>query len=235
MSAAFALLVATAALLRPPPAEPDYGEIIVNGSRLPLQPIEEPIAYFRRHCFDPLRRSKQPAPPPETGSNWELLPDAERRLMRIDDPAIPAFRLSDPERRHVLILKVEQPAREAGLQEHRCTLVVVGGDRHEDLADGMAALFRGPGSDRHVGHPEGAPRLSGWRQRVWTSTPARGSSAWQAYRGRRQGGGFVVVASPSYYDRLDYVLGDLKRSEGRAPPVSILSVSLTTRGSRPRR
>jgi hypothetical protein len=71
--------------------------------------------------------------------------------------------------------------------------------------------------------------LPGWRQRAWTATPQRGSTAWQSYRGRRSGG-WVRVASPAYYDRLDYVLGDLKVSESRSPPVSILTLSYTTRG-----
>jgi hypothetical protein len=71
-----AIVLVAAALLQPPAAEPDYGEIVVTGSRRPLQPLEEPIAYFRRHCFEPLRRHKQAAMPPEAGSDWELLPDA---------------------------------------------------------------------------------------------------------------------------------------------------------------
>jgi hypothetical protein len=227
MSLPATILIAVAGLLSPPPAEPDYGEIVVTGSRRPLQPLEEPIAYFRRHCFEPLRRARRAAPPPETGSNWELLPDAERRRLRIDDPATPAFWLHDPERRQVLILKFEQPERADRLQERKCTMVVIGGSGHGALGGGMARLFRGPGTDRHVGHPDGMARLAGWRQRVWTATPVRGSTAWQAPRNS-----WVVVASPSYYDRLDFVIGDLRSSEGRTPPVSILTLSFTTRGDR---
>jgi hypothetical protein len=41
-----------------------------------------------------------------------------------------------------LILKLERPARDDGLHESRCTMLVVGGGSHDPLARGMAALFR---------------------------------------------------------------------------------------------
>jgi hypothetical protein len=222
--------------LSQPPAEvpePDYDAIVVTGSRVPLAPLLEPIEYFAQHCYEPHRRTKQPAPPPESGSDWGVVPDSARAHLRTLGPDGQAYWMRDEERGHTLILTFERPPRRDNVQESRCSLVVIGGTSHDGFATGMGRLFRGSGTDRHLGHPDGNPRLTGWRQLAWTAIPRRGSSAWEQYRGSRRGGGWVMVSdSGLFYDNADFVLGDLKTSEGRTPRISILSLSFSTRGYR---
>jgi hypothetical protein len=99
----------------------------------------------------------------------------------------------------------------------------------------MQRLFKGAGTQRHVGYEGSNPPLKGWTQRAWTGTPDRGSARWQAYPSRRTGeGSFILVTHPTYYDSMDYLWGSLKQTEARTPPVSILTLSYTTRGG-PRR
>jgi hypothetical protein len=213
--------------------EPDDDAIVVTGSRVPLAPLLEPIEYFARHCYEPHRRTRQPAPPPEFGSDWEVLPDSARAQLRMIGPDGQAYWMRDEERGHTLVLTFDRPPRGDYVQESRCSLVVIGGTGHDRFAAGMARLFRGPGTDRHVGHPDGNPRLPGWRQLAWTAIPRRGSSAWDVEPGPRGGTGWIVVIDPVlFYDNADFVLGDLKTSEGRAPRVSVLSLSFSTRGRR---
>lgn len=96
----------------------------------------------------------------------------------------------------------------------------------------MSALFHGPGTQRHVGEPDGSPSLPGWQQWVWTGMPRRGSRSWRVIErsGRiRSGGSWLVVTDPRFYDSYDYLLGDLKTRTSDGRPVSVLSFALTRR------
>ena len=224
---------AAVAVAQPPGGEPDYSTIVVTGTRAkPLEPLLEPIAYFRRHCFDALRLGGRTAPPADDDGDWIPVSDPIRQRLRLD-AEIPAFVLNDPGRGHALILKFEKAPRDDGLNETRCTMVVVGGTAHDRLTADMFTLFKGSGTERHLGHPDGHSRHLGWKERLWIGIPRRGSSRWEVYRNHRSGGGaFVRVGSPSLYDRFDWIMGDLKQTVSRTPPVSLITLSHTTRGER---
>lgn len=233
MNLLLSLLAATA---QPPDqvAVPDEAEILVIAPARQLAPLPAAIEYFRRHCFDAGRLTGRPAVPDDTDTDWQAAPARLRASLRIGQAAS-AFALADRERGHSLVLTIDRPARNDGLTEHRCTLMVIGGGEHAALDAGMEKLFRGAGTRRHIGHEAGDRHLKGWRQQAWTGTPRRGSSDWHSYPARRTAeGSFVVVAGRSFYNRRDYLWASLKQSEARTPPVSILSLSYTTRGN-PRR
>jgi hypothetical protein len=229
-----ALVAGLAALSVQPPAEaePDYEAIVVTGSRPNREPLPEPIEHYRRHCFEANRLTRRSAPPGPSDRYWRAADQALRDQLGVVDPGTLVYALTDFVRGHRLILRIERRQVKGQLVESTCRLIVIGGSSHDRLEAGMAALFRGPGTDRHVGHPAGTQRLAGWTERVWTGMPERGSKAWRQYfstgvRGRRDS--WLVVISDSFYDRNDYILGDLKVSEGRQPRVSILSFAYTSR------
>lgn len=213
----------------PPDPADGIEEIVVAARPGPLPPLRDAIEYYRAYCFDANRLSGQSAPPVDD-SDWQPLDEATRRRFGVTDPASPAFGLADRRRGRTLLVKFERFARPGGLIENRCTLVVIGGRDHAALVGQMSALFRGPGTERHVGAPDGTPRIAGWRQWLWTGMPQRRSRSWRAVTPSRSAGGgtWVVVTDPSFYDSFDYVLGDLKiRQRGR--PLSVLSFAYTTR------
>lgn len=234
----FALAALMASLTGQPIDAPPAAleQIIVTGSRPNRAALGEPIDYFRRHCFDALRRDgRNAAPTVPDNPDWQPLADNVREQLGISDPAAILMGLTDHVRRHILVLRIDRLAQPMNLAESRCSLTVIGGDSHRRLQDGMAALFRGPGTQRHIGHPSGNPRLAGWDQHVWTGTPPRGSTAWRdAIPGSGRphpGGSFIVVTDTRFFDDRDYVLGDLKTRTSGAPVISVMSLALTFRGS----
>ncbi len=154
-----------------------------------------------------------------------------RARFGIADPSVPAFSFTDEGRGHVLLLKFERFGQKNRVIENRCTLVVIGGRNHDRLPSQMARLFKGAGTERHVGHAAGAPAVKGWRQWVWTGMPQRGSREWRAVRPSRgaNGGTWLVVTDPAFYDNFDYILGDLKTRTDGGRPVSMLSFSYLRR------
>ena len=235
MRSSFLLAAALAgAAVAQPPADPDpasFEEIVVRARPGPPAPLRDAIDYYRSYCFDANRRTGRSAPPVED-SDWQPLDEAMRRRFGVGDPDSSAFGLADRGRERTLLMKFERFARPGGLIESRCTLVILGGRDHAALVGQMSALFRGPGTERHVGERDGSPRIGGWRQWLWTGMPQRRSRDWRVVASSRstRGGTWVVVTDPSFYDSFDYVLGDLKiRQSGR--PLSVLSFAYTTRAS----
>ncbi|TMJ19315.1 MAG: hypothetical protein E6G92_05850 [Alphaproteobacteria bacterium] len=207
---------------------PDALETIVVTARPgPLPPLRDAIDYFRLFCFEANRLTGRSAAPEDR--DWQPLDSAARERLGIADPQAGAFGLADRARRRTLLLKIERIDRPGRLVESRCTLIVIGGDEHARLASGMAALFRGPGTQRHVGEADGVPSLPGWRQWLWTGMPARGSRSWRVVAPPRGSGPTsLVVTDLRFYDQYDFLIGDLKtRDDGR--PLSILSFAYTTR------
>ena len=223
---------ATAAQPAPPPPPDDgFADIVVTARPGPLRPLRDAIDYYRDYCFDANRLSGRPAPPVDD-SDWQALDETPRRQFGVTDAASLAFGLADRARHRTLLLKFERLSRPGGLVENRCTLVVIGGNEHGGLVRQMSALFHGTGTQRHVGAVDGAPRLPGWRQWLWTGMPQRGSRSWRVVAGSgpaRPGGTWVVVTDLRFYDNYDYILGDLKIRDSAGRPVSMLSFAFTTR------
>lgn len=227
------LLAAIALVAIQPPAEgiePAFEELVVTAERRTLAPLPEPIEQFRRHCFDATRRDRQPALPTGPGSEWTALEELEREALRLG-PAVEAIALADPARGQRLVLTSEERTRPDGIAESRCSLIVVGGRDHNRLAAGMARLFGGSGTSRHIGHADGTPSIPGWSHLIWTAMPQRGSSAWRLPPGRGQSS-FLVVTDLRFFDDYDYVLGDLKRSTRGPTDIAILSLSFACQAPR---
>lgn len=209
-----------------PPAPADVAEtdeaIVVTGRRGEPEPKLEPIAYFREHCFEANRLTRRPAPP-ERDRNWEPLDEETRAKAGITDPAVAAYSLIDETRGHTLVMKFERLSTPPGLTEHRCSLTILGGRAHETIEDEASALFGGPTTRRHVGHPSGVPKIEGWQQRLWTGMPNRRSKAWRMR-------GYIVVLQPSFYDEYSYIVGDLKMKEDAGASVSVLTFAHTYKG-----
>lgn len=216
------------------PPEPPLEEIVVTGRRANDVAFGSPVELFRRHCFDAQRRRQRFLPAAPANDHWQPLGAEVRERLGIADPEATLVGLVDHVLGHSLVLRIERTAREGGLVEDRCSLTVIGGSSHDALQRGMAALFRGPGTGRHVGHPAGSPKLPGWQQHAWTAMPPRGSVNWRdaAAASRQPGGTFIVVTSPSFYDEYAYVLGDLKMRVDRLPRISILALAHTRRERR---
>jgi hypothetical protein len=232
LALAAALAGSAAAQTTPPPLPPpqddlcNFENIVVTGQRGSPSPQPDPVEFLRRFCFEPLRQTRRAAPPVDQ-PRWEELEEKTRAEFRVADPSVPAYSFVDQGRGHLLLLKFEQFTHPTQVLESRCTLVVIGGRDHARLQAGMSKLFRRPGVEKHVGQSYGTPFLAGWRQWAWTGMPGRRSKNWRALDSSRnaQGGGFLVVTDPSFYDQYDYILGDLKMKEGAERPVSMLSFS----------
>ncbi len=218
-----------------PPAQeaPDehLGDIVVTARKGRPPAKLDAMGYYRRYCFDANRLTGQSAPP-FGDTDWESLGDKTRLQFGISDPDTPAFGLVDTTRGNTLLLKFESFARPGHLVENRCTMVVIGGQNHDSLPGQLSAMFRGPATQRQVGHPDGTERIKGWRQWLWTGMPARRSKSWRTINAetrRAPGGTWVVVTNLAFYNDHDYILGDLKTRQGDGPPLSVASFAYTTR------
>lgn len=216
------------------PASPDVGvaDVVVTARPGPPPPLLDPVAYLRKLCFDPLRLLGRFALP-EDDADWRPLSEEVGRAFGVADSGAPAFGLFDRGRGRTLLVKFERvPGRKGwNVVEDRCTLTVVGGRDHRRLRGDMDALFRASGTRRHVGERDGAPRLPGWDQWMWSGLPDRRSGIW---RGLIAGGGgtesaWLVVFDPDFYDEYQYILGDLKTKADAARPVSVLTFARTYR------
>lgn len=207
-------------------------DVIVTAKPGAPPPLLDPVGYYRRHCFDANRASGHSAPPLDDADWVELGPEARRRL-HLTDPAATAHGLADPTHGRRLILTTERLRLQRGLIEERCALVVIGGSDHGMFEDQLAALWRGPGTSRHLSAPgKSAPRpLPGWRQRLWTGIPALRSKDWRAYRTRERDSYVMVHDEHLFYNEAVFILGDLKVREV-GPPLSVLSFTYTHRADR---
>ena len=209
----------------------ELGEIVITARRGAPAVKLDAISYYKRFCFDANRLTGQSAPP-FSDTDWDLLDDKTRLQFGISDPNIPAFGLVDTARAHTLLIKFESFRRAGSLIENRCTMVVIGGLSHGSLPDQMSALFRGPGTQRQVGHPDGAEKVKGWRQWLWTGMPGRRSKSWRTINADSRstpGGTWVVVTDLSFYNDHNYILGDVKTKQGASSALSVLSFAYTTR------
>ncbi len=223
-----------------PPAQnvPDdkLADIVVTARKGTPPAKLDAIGYYRRYCFDANRLTRKSAPPFDD-PDWEPLGDLTRSQFDISDPDTPAFSLVDPDHGGTLLLKFETFSRPGNLVENRCTLVVIGGYDHEALPGRLSAVFRGPGTQRQIGHRDGTERVKGWDQWLWTGMPGRRSKSWQTINGegrRAPGGTWVVVTDLSFYADHDYILGDLKTRRGDGQPISVISFAYTTTAQRKR-
>jgi hypothetical protein len=206
-------------------------EIVVSRRKGAPHPKLDATAYLQRHCFDANRLSGRSAPP-EDDINWEPLDDTARAQFGIADPKVLAFGLADEAREHTLLIKFETFRLKNDLRENRCSLVVIGGGDHAELPDRISAMFKGRGTQRHIGHRDGSDKIDGWQQWLWTAMPSRRSKAWQSINGRSGGrvsDSWVVVANESFFDKHDYVFVDLKTRQGAEATLSMLSFGFRTR------
>jgi hypothetical protein len=237
---ALALLAAadptqTPSAAQPPPVE----EIIVTGTRGSGARKARPdaVEVLRTHCFEPARLTGR-FNPPSVGPRWVELDETERRQFKIEDPDVPAYAMEDETRAQHLWLKFERlehrAKTEEHTEEHRCTLLVIGGRDHKRLVGDMSNLFNGAATQRHVGQPDGSPALAGWEQWLWTGRPARGSASWERTEPRKGEAPTwtVVVDVERFYNSHDYIFGDMKSRKGPGTAVTMLTFSLTTRPGR---
>ena len=215
----------------PPPVEDQVGDIVVRARRGPRPPLLEPVAYLQRLCFDPVRTNRRFAPP-DRDHSWVPLEDDARAQFHVTDPDVPAFGLTDPASDRTLLLKFETLRLPEHLVEQRCTLVVVGSRDPAMLTDRINALVGGPGTQRHVGHPDGVPVRPNWSQWLWNGYPDRGSKRWMVVTAPGAGyaaGTWVVVTDPSFWRTSDYFAIDLKTRERGPRPLSVLMFSFVTK------
>jgi len=216
-------------------AVPDQLSEIVVSRRKGVPPAKlDATGYLQRHCFDANRLDGRSAPP-EDDLSWEPIDDTARAQFGISDPEVPAFGLTDEARDHTLLIKFETFRLKNDLRENRCTLVVIGGEDHAELPDRISAMFKGRGTQRHVGHRDGSKKIDGWQQWLWTAMPSRRSKAWQSINGRsggRASDSWVVVVDEFFFDKHDYVFVDLKTRQSAGAKLSVLTFGYKTREKR---
>lgn len=215
----------------PPPAAESLDDIVVTARRGPRPPLPEPVAYFQRLCFDPVR-TKRRFEIPDRDPDWSPLEDSARAQFQIVDPDVEAYGLSDPATGRSLLLKFESLKETGGLSQLRCTLVVIGGADHAALKDRLTAMLGGPGTQRHVGHIHGVPALPNWSQWLWNGYPDRGLKRWETIKAPGAGyaaGTWVVVTAPSFWRTSDYFAVDLKTRQTGPQPLSVVTFSYVTR------
>jgi hypothetical protein len=225
----------------PPPqspsaaAPPPVDDIVVTGTRGSVVRKVRPdaVEVLRDRCFEPARLTRRFAVP-SPGSRWMELDEAERRQFQIEDPEIPAYAMEDEVRAQHLWLKFERLKHQSNTEEHRCTLLVIGGRDHKRFVDDMSDLFGGGATQRHVGRRDGSPALAGWEQWLWTGRPARGSKSWKRTEPPKGAPPTwtVVVDVLKFYDDHDYIMGDMKLRKGPGTAVTMLTFALTTRPGR---
>lgn len=212
-------------------------EIVVT-ARKDAPPAQlDAVGFFQRHCFDAIRVNGRPSTP-GADSAWDVLDSKARQQFGITDAAVPAYGLVDAQQGHSLAMKFERFPHKQGITETRCTLAVIGGRDHDRLVGQLSALFRGNGTQRHVGHRDGVPPIDGWKQWRWTAIPSRGAQNWQAWNAQTRGIGidsWVVVATPAFYDAKDYVVTDLQTRVGPGSPLSMISLAFFSRTDRRQR
>ncbi|MBX9728831.1 MAG: hypothetical protein K2X31_07990 [Sphingopyxis sp.] len=193
----------------PEPVEPD---IVVNARRDGPPRVFPTVAdYLRRLCFDPARLSRNFAPP-DNDPHWQPLDESLRTKFGAADPSVAAFRLDDPGRNQVLIVRFESQQRADGMVIHQCVFAVMGQIDGNNLKRGVSEILRTPPTQKHVGHSAGTPALPNWHQWLWTGMPNRRSKAWQGYRSSPHAPpSFIVVIDPAkFFDENDYIFCDLK-------------------------
>lgn len=127
-------------------------EIVVTARPGSLPPLLDAVGYFQRHCFDASRLVGHPTPP-ASDPEWRSLDPALRLKFGVTDARATAYGPVAVAHGHTLLLNIERlplPAIWRAIEE-RCTIVVVGGQAHRDIVDGFSTMFKGPGTQRHVG------------------------------------------------------------------------------------
>lgn len=189
-------------------------EVTVRARKLPVKPIRDAIGYFERHCIDASRLTKNPSAP-LGDRDWHELTAAEREGFGLGDRKDEAFGSTRADGQR-LALTLAEAAPYKGLIEKRCTLTVVGGEQRH-FAGRVAGLLHGPGTQRHIGDPDGVPRLPGWRQLLWAAIPAIRSPQWRVWTTDRGGETWVRVVDPIFYAAAESVVVDLRMRETGVP------------------
>lgn len=221
---AVALALFAQAAVPPPSRE---GDVTVTGRRIPKTPIRDAIGYWQRHCFDAARLTGAPSTP-RSDPDWRRLGAQDRSALRVAE-ADPAFGMRNADGQLLVItLSSRRPAD--NLIEHRCTLIVSGGDQAR-FEDRVGAIFGGSGTRKHVDEVDGIPAVPGWRQLLWAAIPAIGSRDWRVFRTREAKDTWILVTSPDFFDEAEYVRGDLRVREA-GPALSQLTLIYTRRPRR---
>lgn len=206
----------------PPPAREGPGisadDIVVTAKPGPPRQRLTTIGYFRQYCFDAMRHTRKAALP-ENDLDWDETDPKLRALLKITDPDVPSFALDVDGDGRQLIVTATTVKGAYDLPEKRCTMIIVGGGDHKKLVDQISSMFRGGGTQRHVGENDGVKKLTDWDQWLWASGPDRRSEAWQAI-----GNTWLIVTSPHYYDSHDYAFVDLKIKKTTGRPISIVTL-----------
>lgn len=207
-------------------------DIVVTGHRYDLsKPKLEPIAYYRDYCFES-NRLKGRSTAPVNNPDWLPLEAELREKLKISDPETTAFILMDGVRKHTLILKIERLLGK-GLQESRCTLIVVGGTTYSSLKNDMSALFHSSPYQGSLDNDFGMKSVPGWQHWIWTGMPARRSKSWEFRRSRGSSSRGIIVIDPrKFYGEYNYVLADLKINESSRRAISTMGLVFITRGDR---
>lgn len=186
----------------------------VRARKRPLKPVHDAIGYFERHCFDASRLTKRPSLP-EFDADWHELTDAERQPFGLHGKPDTAFGTTRPDGQ-ALALATSETAEPDGLVQHRCTLIAIGGELHR-MPGRLTAMLDGPGTSKHIGDPDGVPRMPGWRQMLWAGIPQIRSQKWRVFTTDRGGDTWVRVIDPAFYATAEYVVVDLRMREAGLP------------------
>ncbi len=181
-----------------------------------------PVDYLKRFCFEPARQKYKFAPP-EDDPAWQPLDADLRARFGATDPAVPAFRLDDPQRDLVLVVRFETRMRPGQPLEQRCIFGLIGKIDEQSLDSELSRLFRAGGTRRHVGDRNGIPAIRGWHQKIWTGMPSRKSKAWPGPSPRNS---WIVVTERFYYDTYDHISADLKVRDDQR--IALMSFTLVT-------
>lgn len=204
------------------PVDPD---VTVTARKLPVKPIRDAIGYFQRHCFDASRLTGR-ASTPRADTDWHELSAAERVTYGLAGKPDRAFGSAMPDGQALVLTFSETPlARD--LLEQRCTLIVSGGEQGR-FRDRVAAMFRGPGTSKHVGDPNGVPVRPGWTQLLWAAIPSIRSADWRVYTTSPGRDTWVQVIDPNFFRSMEYVRADLRMSR-LGPPLTVLTLIHTRR------
>lgn len=209
-------------------------DIVVTARKGAPPPKLDAVGYYQRYCFDANRLTGQSAPPFDDHA-WNILDDELRARFNITDPEVPAFSLVDAERGTTLLLKFERSLGSGGVRESKCTMVIIGGGDHDRLPGQVAGVFRGPGTQRHVGHRSWGKGPKGWRWWLWTGMPGRRSKSWQTVSNEMRNnpvGDWITVYDLAFYNDYDYIVGDLKTKLEGSKPLSVLSFVYVTKASK---
>jgi len=171
------------------------------------------IRAFKVHCYEPNRRGGRAAEP-NSESGWQLVPEAMRAQLGIDDePALKAWLRPGAAPQDLLLLQIhERRLENAGIHSGQmrisCRVAAVSEKLRPQLLQHRLSRVIGspPGSNRpEVLERLGYPTPEGWQQRCWTILTKVRNTSWQPteHDGRPS---CVWLTSPRNYALSQYVV-----------------------------